>query len=297
MASVAEAARVSLPVRSGGPSDPPAQEPGSPCATVRKGNRQPSRTVPAPHQPISGPRRSRYRRIRGRCRALLHRHKEAFTQEVRAIDRGARRDASGGRPRWHPVRGDPRPDLYLFGEETGLEEVIERRPPLPRMARPFMLGLFATPPNENLTLVNNVETLASPSILAEGPDWLRANGTEASPGTMVFTVCGDVQREGVNELPLGTPSATWWRNVPEARRRAGRARPSSRASNTVILPEQIDTPMDFDSMRQVGAGLGSEGSRCSTTPRAWCGRPTSTPASSGWSPAPSAPPANSGPAR
>ena len=187
--------------------------------------------------------------------------KEAFTQELRAIDRALdemrQADALGGIP-FEVVLG---PDLYLFGEETGLEEVIERRPPLPRMARPFMLGLFATPPNENPTLVNNVETLANvPHILAEGPDWLRANGTETSPGTMVFTVCGDVQREGVNELPLGTPLRYLVEECaggPPEGRSVKAIFPG--ASNTVILPEQIDTPMDFDSMRQVGAGLGSGG--------------------------------------
>ena len=69
-----------------------------------------------------------------------------------------------------------------------------------------MFGLFAQPPNDNPTLVNNVETLANvPHILADGPDWLRSSGTDTSPGTMVFTVCGDVHREGVFELPLGTP--------------------------------------------------------------------------------------------
>src|SRR4029079_6304404 len=98
------------------------------------------------------------------------------------------------------------PDLYLFGEETGLEEGIEGRLPLPRIARPFVLGLFRCPPNDHPTLVNNVETLANvPHILAEGPGWLRANGTDTSPGTMLFTVCGDVRREGVFELPMGTP--------------------------------------------------------------------------------------------
>lgn len=130
--------------------------------------------------------------------------KEAFTEEVSAVDAPSRRCARPtlGGTQIEVVLG---PDLYLFGEETGLEEVIEDRPPLPRIARPFMLGLFATPPKDNPTLVNNVETLANvPRILADGPDWLRSNGTETSPGTMVFTVCGDVRREGVFELPLGT---------------------------------------------------------------------------------------------
>ena len=138
-------------------------------------------------------------------------------------------DALGGIP-FEVVTG---PDLYLFGEETGLEEVVEGRLPLPRLARPFMLGLFAQPPNDNPTLVNNVETLANvPHILADGPDWLRSSGTETSPGTMVFTVCGDVQREGVYELPLGTTLRELVEGPRAARRRAGPSRRSSRAPRT-----------------------------------------------------------------
>ncbi len=187
--------------------------------------------------------------------------KETFTEEVEAVRRALGEmeaaDALGGIP-FEVVTG---PDLYLFGEETGLEEVVEGRLPLPRFARPFMLGLFAQPPNDNPTLVNNVETLANvPRILADGPDWLRSSGTETSPGTMLFTVCGDVQREGVYELPLGT-------TLRELVEGSGGGAPEGRtvkalfpgASNTVIIPEQLDTPMDFDSMRQVGSGLGAGG--------------------------------------
>jgi NADH-quinone oxidoreductase subunit F len=132
--------------------------------------------------------------------------KSDFVEEAQAVHRALEEmrsaDALGG----IPIEVTLGPDLYLFGEETGLEEVIEGRLPLPRIARSFMFGLFAQPPNDNPTLVNNVETLANvPHILAEGPDWLRSSGTETSPGTMIFTVCGDVRREGVFELPLGTP--------------------------------------------------------------------------------------------
>ncbi len=99
-----------------------------------------------------------------------------------------------------------------------------------------------------------------PHILADGPDWLRANGTEGAPGTMVFTICGDVRREGVFELPLGTPLRYLVEELaggtPE-----GRAVKAifPGASNTVIVPEQLDTPLDFDSLRQVGSGLGAAG--------------------------------------
>jgi len=118
--------------------------------------------------------------------------KETFTPEIRALTRALQemREADALGP--VPVEVVLGPDLYLFGEETGLEEVIEGRPPLPRVARPFVQGLFASPPADNPTLVNNVETLANvPHILADGPDWLRANGTEGAPGTAGFAVFDD----------------------------------------------------------------------------------------------------------
>jgi len=187
--------------------------------------------------------------------------KEAFTPELQALGRALQEmrdaDALGG----IPVEIVLGPDLYLFGEETGLEEVIEGRPPLPRVARPFMQGLFAKPPEDNPTLVNNLETLANvPHILADGPDWLRANGTEGAPGTMVFTICGDVRREGVFELPLGSPLRYLVEELaggPPEGRAVKAIFPG--ASNTVVLPGQLDTPMDFDSMRQAGSGLGAAG--------------------------------------
>jgi NADH-quinone oxidoreductase subunit F len=187
--------------------------------------------------------------------------KEAFTVEVdavtRAVEEMGQADALGG----IPVEIVLGPDLYLFGEETGLEEVIEGRLPLPRVARPFMQGLFARPPDDNPTLVNNVETLANVAhILADGPDWLRSNGTEGSPGTMVFTICGDVRREGVFELPLGSPLRYLVEDLaggPPEGRTVKAIFPG--ASNTVLLPQELDVPMDFDSMRQVGSGLGAAG--------------------------------------
>jgi len=187
--------------------------------------------------------------------------KETFTTEIQALRRalGEMQDADAlGGVAVEVVLG---PDLYLLGEETGLEEVIEGRLPLPRVARPFIQGLFASPPNENPTLVNNVETLANvPHILADGPDWLRANGTELAPGTMLFTICGDVQRAGVFELPLGTPLRYLVEELADGPPQ-GRALKAifPGASNTVILPEQLDTAMDFDSMRQMGSGLGAAG--------------------------------------
>lgn len=187
--------------------------------------------------------------------------KEAFAKETQglsqALEAMQQADALAG----IPIQIVLGPDLYLFGEETGLEEVIEGRLPMPRMARPFMLGLFAAPPNENPTLVNNVETLANVAhILADGPDWLRSSGTDGSPGTMVFTVCGDVRREGVFELALGTSLRYLVDELaggPPEGRSVKAIFPG--ASNTVLAPEELDVPMDFDSMRQFGSGLGAGG--------------------------------------
>jgi NADH:ubiquinone oxidoreductase subunit F (NADH-binding) len=187
--------------------------------------------------------------------------KETFTEEIERVAGALRemteRDALGG----VAIEIVPGPDHYLLGEETGLEEVIEGRDPLPRVLAPFIQGLWASAENENPTAMNNVETLANvPHIVADGADWLRANGTDASPGTMVFTLCGDIQREGVYELPLGTPM----RHLVEE---LGGGPPEDRAikaivpgaSNTVITPEQLDTPMDFESMNLVGTALGAAG--------------------------------------
>jgi NADH-quinone oxidoreductase subunit F len=187
--------------------------------------------------------------------------KQTFTEETATVSRAIAEMRDAGMLGDVAIELVLGPDLYLYGEETGLEEVIEGNPPMPRTARPFMQGLFARPPADNPTLVNNVETLANvPRIVADGPDWLRANGTEASPGTMVFTVCGDVRRHAVVELPLGTPL----RELVEG---TGGGAPDGRtikaifpgASNTAMSAAELDTPLDFESMRAVGSGLGAGG--------------------------------------
>jgi NADH-quinone oxidoreductase subunit F len=153
------------------------------------------------------------------------------------------------------------PDEYLFGEEKALLEVIEGNLPLPRIVPPFMEGLFREPGSPNPTAVNNVETLSNvPHILRSGADWFRTFGTERSPGTMVFTLSGDVARPGLYELPLGY-------SLRDLVYTIGGGPPEGRslkaivpgASTTLLLPEQLDTPLDFDAMKGVGSGLGSGG--------------------------------------
>lgn len=156
-----------------------------------------------------------------------------------------------------PIRVIPGPDEYLFGEEKALLEVIEGNDPLPRIVPPYMEGLFRAPGQPNPTVVNNVETLANvPHIVRDGAERFREVGTESSPGTMIFTISGDVARPGIHELPLGTPLRELVEDIGGA---DGVKVVLAGASNTMLMPEQLDTPLDFDAMRAVGSGLGSGG--------------------------------------
>jgi NADH:ubiquinone oxidoreductase subunit F (NADH-binding) len=127
---------------------------------------------------------------------------------------------------------------------------------------PYVQGLFVTGPNDlNPAVVNNVETLSNvPHIIRRGASWFRTLGTPDTPGTMVFTVSGDVQAPGIYELPMGTPIQQL---VLE---HGGGPRPGrslkalfSGVSNAVVLPSWLHTPMDFGSLQKIGSGLGSGG--------------------------------------
>lgn len=149
------------------------------------------------------------------------------------------------------------PDEYLYGEESAMLEVIEHKLPMPRILPPYMQGLYATMDRPNPTAVNNAETLSHvPHIFAQGAEAWRQVGTEAAGGTMIFTVTGDCPRPGLYELALGTP----FRELIVDR--AGAEDIGfviSGVSNTVITPELLDLPLDFDSFAEAGTGLGSGG--------------------------------------
>lgn len=176
---------------------------------------------------------------------------------ARALDE---MDAAGmlGAVRVEVVAG---PDAYLFGEETACLEAIEGRPPLPRLLKPHQVGLFADRGARHPTAVNNAETLAHvPPILREGAAWFRSRGTAESPGTMLFTVCGDVDRHAVIELDLGTPLRELVHGVgggPGDGRVVKAVVPG--ASAGVLTGADLDTPLSFEAMAAAGSGLGSGG--------------------------------------
>jgi NADH:ubiquinone oxidoreductase subunit F (NADH-binding) len=132
---------------------------------------------------------------------------------------------------------------------------------MPRILPPYMQGILADPHHPYPAAVNNVETLSTvPGIVRHGVDWFREVGTERSPGTMIFTLVGDVARPGVYELPLGITLRSLLYDVgggPLPGRQFKAVVPG--ASNPVLVPAHFDTPLDFDATAVAGSGIGSAG--------------------------------------
>ncbi|MHB8521130.1 MAG: NAD(P)H-dependent oxidoreductase subunit E [Limisphaerales bacterium] len=148
---------------------------------------------------------------------------------------------------------------FVCGEETALIASVEGRRGMPRLRPPFPAesGLWGKP-----TLINNVETLALvPWIIRQGPDAFAAHGTKTSKGTKVFALAGKVRRGGLIEVPMGT---TIRQIVEEI---GGGAAPGRKFKAVQIggpsggcVPARLaDTPVDYESLREVGAIMGSGG--------------------------------------
>ena len=187
--------------------------------------------------------------------------KARFTEPIARLDVAAREMAAAGMLEGIYFRVVEGPDDYLLGVESALLEVIQGNDPLPRTVPPYIQGVVGPDGTEYATVVNNVETLANvPGIVARGADWFREIGTERSPGTMVFTVSGDVKTPAVAELALGTPlSFLVYGPGGGMRSRHGPKLIVSGASNRPLTASEIDTPMSFEDMEAIGSGLGSGG--------------------------------------
>ena len=146
---------------------------------------------------------------------------------------------------------------YICGEETALINSLEGRRGEPRMKPPYpaQIGLWNEP-----TLVHNVETLANvPHIVNRGAEWFKSIGTEKSTGPKLFCISGHVRRPGNYELPLGTPLRTIIEECAGGMRgdRPLKAVIPGGASTPMLTPEQLDTPMDFESLAEAGSMLGT----------------------------------------
>jgi NADH-quinone oxidoreductase subunit F len=148
---------------------------------------------------------------------------------------------------------------YICGEETALLESLEGQRGQPRSKPPFpaISGLYASP-----TLINNVETIATvPDVIRLGGERYAKLGVENSAGTRVFSLSGNVANGGNYELELGTPLRTLifdlGGGVPGGHEL--KAVIPGGSSVPVLSADELDTPLDFDSMAKVGTMLGSGG--------------------------------------
>jgi len=148
---------------------------------------------------------------------------------------------------------------FVCGEETALIASVEGRRGMPRLRPPFpaQSGLWGKP-----TLINNVETLAMvPWIIRHGGEKFAGIGTKTSKGTKVFSLAGKVQRAGLIEIPMGT---TLRQIVEEigggvAAGRTFKAVQIGGPSGGCVPARLADTPVDYESLRDIGAIMGSGG--------------------------------------
>jgi NADH-quinone oxidoreductase subunit F len=148
---------------------------------------------------------------------------------------------------------------FVCGEETALIASLEGKQGLPQHRPPFpaVSGLNGKP-----TLIDNVKTLAYvPRILRNGAAWFSSIGTKESKGTAVFALAGKVINTGLTEVPMGTTLRQIIFDV-------GGGIPNGKRFKAVqiggpsggCLPESaLDLPIDFDSLKEVGAMMGSGG--------------------------------------
>jgi NADH-quinone oxidoreductase subunit F len=146
---------------------------------------------------------------------------------------------------------------YICGEETALLNSLEGERGMSRIRPPFpaIEGLYACP-----TVVNNVETLATvPHIINNGADWYASMGTEKSKGTKIFSLSGHVKRPGNYELVLGTPLSVLINDIGGGVTDGQKLKAiiPGGSSTPFLLPEQINTPLDYESIAAAGSMLGS----------------------------------------
>jgi NADH-quinone oxidoreductase subunit F len=146
---------------------------------------------------------------------------------------------------------------YICGEESALLESLEgsRGQPRPRPPFPPVSGLYMQP-----TLINNVQTLASvPAIMELGAERYAELGVASAPGTVVYSLSGNVNRPGNYELPLGVTlrELVFEHGGGIADGRTLKAIIPGGSSVPVFTPDQLDVQLDFDSVQAAGSFLGS----------------------------------------
>ena len=148
---------------------------------------------------------------------------------------------------------------FVCGEETALIHSIEGKRGMPRPRPPFpaVSGLFGKP-----TVINNVETLANvAAIIVNGASWFNAIGTKGSKGTKVFALSGKVNRTGLVEVAMGTTmrEIVFGAGGGIAGGKKYKAVQIGGPSGGCIPEEHLDIDVDYESLKRVGAIMGSGG--------------------------------------
>lgn len=148
---------------------------------------------------------------------------------------------------------------FVCGEETALLNSIEGKRGEPRKKPPYpaQKGLFGKP-----TVINNVETFANvPFIISEGVEKFRRIGTEINPGTKVFSLAGKVITTGLIEVPLGISLRKIIYDIgggiPDGKKFKGAL--MGGPSGGVVPASKLDTPIDYESLNEIGSMMGSGG--------------------------------------
>src|SRR3954471_23502075 len=146
---------------------------------------------------------------------------------------------------------------YICGEETALLDALEGRRGQPRPRPPFppVQGLYNAP-----TQVNNVCTIATlPIVLAMGAEEFAKVGAPTAPGTAIFSISGNIEKPGNYELELGTPMRELIYDhaggIPDGRKL--KCVIPGGSSVPALSPDQIDVPLDYDSLGKIGTFFGA----------------------------------------
>jgi NADH-quinone oxidoreductase subunit F len=148
---------------------------------------------------------------------------------------------------------------FVCGEETALIASLESRAGRPRPRPPFpaQKGLYGKPTN-----INNVETWYNVApIVSKGPAWFSETGSTKSAGTKVFSLVGKVRNSGLVEMPLGTPLSRFIYDIGGGGSggREIKAVQTGGPSGGCIPLEMFDTPVDYETLQQLGSIMGSGG--------------------------------------
>ena len=148
---------------------------------------------------------------------------------------------------------------FVCGEETALMASIESKRGMPRPRPPFpaQSGVDGKPSN-----INNVKTLATvPAIIGQGADWFASIGTELSTGTALFALSGKIVNSGLVEVPMGTRLSEIIFDIGGGvlRGKDLKAVQTGGPSGGCIPARLLDTPVDYESLAQLGSILGSGG--------------------------------------